>query len=77
MARIIDKVYDTLEDYTMGSDTYEHGAISAITDLFCHYPDVAYQMETTDYPDMTGGICSVAFVDNYENLSLVVFNYIY
>lgn len=77
MARIIDKVYDTLEDYTMGSDTYEHGAISAIADLFCHYPDIIYQMETTDYPDMTGGICSVAFVDNYENLSLVVFNYIY
>lgn len=77
MAGIIDEVYDTLVDYTVGCDTYEHGAISAIADLFCHYPDIIYQMETTNYPDMSGGVCSVAFVDENKALSLVVFDYVY
>lgn len=77
MAGIIDNVYDVLEDYTMGSDTYEHGAISAIIDMFCYYPEITYRMETTNYPDMTGGVCSFAILDEHKNLSLVVFDYVY
>lgn len=71
---IEDTIYSILIDYSLGTDTYEEGAINAILDFFQYVGNDNFKLCCSPWPNMMGGTCSVAFVeDGYANL--VVFDY--
>ena len=74
---LVDKIYNIMEDYeTEGIDIYNHDVINAITDYFASAKNDKYQLCCVPWPNMVGGTCSLAVVDNgYPHL--IVFDYKY
>lgn len=71
---IEDKIYSIMEDYLVGVDTYDKGVVDAIIDYFNHIGCEEYQLACSSWPDMTGGVCAVAFMEGGHS-HLVMFDY--
>jgi hypothetical protein len=41
---IEDEIYEIMDDYIVGSDTYEAGLVDAISDFFTNYKDTEWQL---------------------------------
>ena len=70
-------IYNIMEDYeTEGIDIYNYGVVDAITDYLTNYLHVEYQLCCNPWPNMIGGCCSLAVVD--EGFPhLIMFDYKY
>lgn len=77
-SHLVNEIYNIMEDYeTEGIDTYNHGVVDAITDYLtneCHTDK--YQLCYNPWPNMMGGCCSIAVVDNGYPF-LIMFDYKY
>lgn len=75
---LVNEIYNIMEDYeTEGIDTYDYRVINAIIDYLtneCHTDK--YQMSYNVWPNMIGGYCSIAVVDN-DYPFLIAFDYKY
>lgn len=70
-------IYDILENYIEGMDTYSYQAIEEIAKYLQEQPaPFQYQYYCNDWPNMIGGELSLAFVDGGK-LYMVVFEYVY
>lgn len=70
-------IYDILEDYTEGMDTYNHEAIEKIAEYLYSLPEpFQFQYFCNDWPNMMGGEYSLAFVD-MGKLYMMGFDYVY
>lgn len=64
-SEIENTLYDIMKDYEISFDLYEESTVSAITDYFSNYmTNIQWQLDCSEWPDMTGGSCFVSFVDN-------------
>lgn len=72
---IEDEIYGMMDDYAIGSDTYIEGLVDAITDYFTnHSPAVEWQLGCSEWPDMTGGVCAISWMEN-GHVHMVMFDY--
>lgn len=72
---IEDEIYGIMEDYEVeGIDLYDEGVVSAIADFFACHPSVEFHLCCSPWPDETGGVCAISFVEN-NHPHLVVFDY--
>lgn len=56
--------YDLLDDYILGVDTYEYTAVDVISTYLSECSNIQWEIFCVAWPDMTGGSCSVAFVED-------------
>ena len=74
-SEIEDEIYEMMDDYMVGMDIYEYGLIDAIIDYFCnHIPSVQWRLCYTPWPDIEGGVCSVAWIED-GNIQMITFDY--
>ena len=74
---IEDEIYGMMDDYIVGSDTYEEGLVSAVTDFLTNYtpvPVVEWNLGCSEWPNHSGGICYVSWIEN-GHLHMIGFNY--
>ena len=72
---IEDEIYEMMDDYIMGSDTYEEGLVSAVTDFLTNYaPVIEWNLTCPEWPDCSGGVCYVSWIEN-GHLHMIGFDY--
>ena len=75
-SKIEDEIYGTMDDYAVGSDTYDEGLVSAITDYFANYaPTNEWQLACSPWPNMSGGVCAVSWIEE-GHCHMVMFDYV-
>lgn len=63
-SKIENELYSIMDDYeTEGVDLFNPGVVDAITDYFINYANVEYQLCCSGWPDETGGVCSVSWIE--------------
>ena len=66
-SKISQDIYDMMEDYMEGMDTFDVSLIKAISDYFTNYtPEIKWSLGCADWPDMSGGVCFYAWIENGE-----------
>ena len=73
-SHIENDLYDIMENYEIGFDLYEEGAVEEISEYFTRKANIQWQLGCSELPDMTGGSCFVSFVDN-GTLHMIGFDY--
>ena len=75
---IEDEIYEIMDDYeTEGMDLFNYGLTEAIVDFFeKQYPNVEYQVGCSEWPDASGGVCGVSWMEN-NHPHLIMFDYKY
>ena len=72
---IEDEIYEMMDDYIVGSDTYEEGLVSAVTDFLTNYaPVVEWNLACSEWPNCSGGVCYVSWIEN-GHLHMIGFDY--
>ena len=70
-----DEIYEMMDDYMVGSDTYNEGLVSAVMDFLANYnPGVEWNVGCTEWPDCSGGVCYVSWIEN-GHLHMIGFDY--
>ena len=70
-----DRIYEMMDDYIVGSDTYEEGLVDAITNYFTNcYPAKEWQLACSPWPDMSGGVCAISWIED-GHCHMVMFDY--
>lgn len=73
-SKIEDEIYSIMDDYEIGTDSFQAGVIDAISDYLLNYAKVEYQLSCSNWADGSGGVCAVSFVeDGFPHL--VMFDY--
>lgn len=67
-------LYDIMEGYEIGFELYEYDAVKEIIEYFNRKPDIQWQLTCSEWPNETGGVCSVSFIDT-GTLHLITFDY--
>ena len=76
-SKISQDIYDMMEYYMEGMDTFDVDLTGAISDYFTnHHPEIKWSLGCTDWPDMSGGICYYAWIENGE-LHQECFDYVF
>ena len=76
-SEIENEIYSIMDDYeTEGLDIYNYGVTDAIADYLTNHAKVEYQLCCSEWPDETGGVCGVAFLDQ-GHTHLIMFDYKY
>ena len=65
-----------MEDCEVSVDLYIYGVVDVITDYLTNHAKVEYQVCCSNFPDESGGVCGIAFVENGFP-HLVMFDYWY
>lgn len=73
-SRIENHIIGILENYEIGVDIYEEDAVKDILAYFSNKPYVPFQLHCLDYPDMTGGVCAISYLEE-DNLHMMSFDY--
>lgn len=75
-SKIEDQIYEMMDDYAIGSDTYEEGLTDAIIDYFMnYYPASEWKFACSPWPDMSGGgVCAVSWIEN-GHCHMAMFDY--
>ena len=66
-SKIENEIYGILEDYEVGIDLYEVGATDAVTDYLAHHcPECKgqWQLGCSTWPNETGGVCAVSWIED-------------
>lgn len=72
---IEDAIYDTMDDYMLGMETYEEGLIDAISDFLGSYClDTEWKIGCSEWPDCSGGVCYVSWIEA-GHLHMIGFDY--
>ena len=72
---IEDEIYEMMDDYIVGSDTYEEGLVSAVTDFLTNYaPVVEWNLACSEWPNCSGGVCHVSWIES-GHLHMIGFDY--
>ncbi len=72
---IEDEIYEMMDDYMVGSDTYNEGLVSAVTDFLTNYnPGIEWNLSCSEWPDCSGGVCYVSWIEN-GHLHMIGFDY--
>ena len=72
---IEDEIYGMMDDYIVGSDTYNEGLMSAVIDFLTNYnPGVEWSLGCSEWPDCSGGVCYVSWIEN-SHLHMIGFDY--
>ena len=70
-----DEIYEMMDDYTIGSDTYDEGLVNAVMDFLANYnPGIEWNLGRSEWPDCSGGICYVSWIEN-GHLHMISFDY--
>lgn len=69
-------LYDIVENHEIGFDVYDSDIINEISHYFSRKSNVQWQLDCTEWPDMTGGVCYISFIDD-NTLHMVNFEYKY
>ena len=74
-SQIENQIYEIMEDYILGSDTYEEGLVDAITDYFINYhPTSEWKLACAPWLNVSGGVCSVCWIED-GHVHMVMFDY--
>ena len=73
---IVNEIYDIMEDYEIGVETYAYDVTDAITEYFTNNLKMEYNLCCAEWPNEEGGVCAVAFIDN-GHPQLIMFDYKY
>lgn len=73
-SEIENALYNIMESYEIGFDLYDGSVVEEIPNFFFHKPNVQWQLSCSEWPDMTGGVCSISFIDN-GTLHMISFDY--
>ena len=72
---IEDEIYEMMDDYMVGMDTYNEGLVSAVTDFLTNYnPGVKWNLGCSEWPDCSGGVCYISWIEN-GHLHMIGFDY--
>ena len=72
---IEDEIYDMMDSYAIGSDTYNEDLTDAIADFLGNYTSITeWKLACSPWPNMAGGVCSVCWIEN-GHVHLVMFDY--
>ena len=72
---IEDEIYEMMDKYAIGSDTYSEGLVSEITDFLTKDTyGFEWKLACSPWPNMTGGVCSVCWIED-GHVHLVMFDY--
>jgi hypothetical protein len=72
---IEDEIYEMMDDYAIGSDTFGEALISATSKFFVErHPEVEWHLGCSVWPDYTGGTCFVSWIEN-GHLHMLGFDY--
>jgi hypothetical protein len=64
-SRIKNEIFNNLmDDYFVGMDTYDCGLVDAVADYLSNHARVEYNLVCSPWPNMEGGCCSVAWVED-------------
>ena len=70
-----DEIYEMMDDYVEGSDLYNEGLVSAVTDFLTNYnPGVEWNLGCSEWPNCSGGSCFVSWIEN-GHLHMIAFDY--
>lgn len=75
-SEIKQKIYDFMDDYLIGMDTYEYELTTMLADFLGNKLHIEYNLYCFDDSNGFGGICAVAFIDN-GHPQMVTFEYHY
>lgn len=74
---VADEMYSLMENYMEGSDTYNYELTEYLIEWFSTHDTVKeWQLGCTDWPDMTGGVCYISWVEN-GSIHMEAFEYKY
>lgn len=74
-SHIEDEIYEMMDDYEYGTNLYEEGLVSAITDFLTNYnPGVEWNLACSEWPNCSGGVCYVSWIEN-GHLHMIGFDY--
>lgn len=73
-SKIENEIYDLIEEYEIGLDRYEKEVSDEIMNYFSCKKDIQWQLDCAEWPDMTGGVCYVSFIEN-NVLHMLKFEY--
>ena len=62
-----DKIYDLMaeEQYVVASDAYTDQLFAAVNEMFTEeFPHIEWQAFCSEWPNMTGGVATFAWVEN-------------
>lgn len=63
------------EEFCRGIDIYEEKLVDEITEYFTtKYPAVEWNLACSSYPDCTGGVCAVSWIEK-GHLHMIMFDY--
>ena len=72
---IEDEIYEMMDDYIVGSDTYDEGLVSAITDFLSNDTyGFEWNLGCSEWPDCSGGVCYVSWIEG-GHLHMIGFDY--
>ena len=71
---IENEIYDLLDDYMLGMDFYEYGAVDAITDFFMNHKKILEWMLACTVCDHDLGECAVSWIED-GHLQMTMFSY--
>jgi hypothetical protein len=63
-SKILNELYNILEEYEVNLDTYAFGAFSAVEDYLKHSAYIPYQAHFQPWDNGFGGCYSIAFVED-------------
>ena len=73
---IEDAIYDMMDDYIAGSDIYNEGLVSAVTDFLTNYNrNIEWNLAGSEWPNCSGGACHVSWIES-GHLHSIGFDYI-
>ena len=70
-----DGIYDFMDDYAVGTDTYKESLINVIADYLDKYtPQIEWGLSVTERL-FDGGVCYVSWIEN-GHLHMIGFDYV-
>lgn len=72
---IEDEIYEMMDDYIVGMETYEEGLVDAVSDFLGNYcPGTEWQLSCSEWPNCSGGVCYVSWIED-GHLHMIGFDY--
>ena len=72
---IEEKIYEMMEGYMIGMDTYSEGLVSAVIDFFAiDNSDIELNLGCSEWLDCSGGVCYVSWIEG-GHLYTISFDY--
>ena len=73
------EIYDRMEDYTAGCDLYYEVFVDVVANYFTKEaaPRVKeWLLNCSSWPDESGGVCAVSWIELDNHMHMVMFDYV-